>query len=119
MSTLKPGNDGNTEKDLSEVGVNIVDPAGNAISGKFTGAKLLKLRSDGKWLQLQDKGEINMDTQGELTKFMDAAIKYHPGDKYAMTFWNHGSGWQDPPSPPPSTTSIFTRFSRLTLEALN
>lgn len=85
--------DGAVDQDLSEVGVNIVDAAGNKVSGKFDGAKLLKLRADGKWLQLADKGEINMDSKTELEAFMRTVLKDHPGDKRVLTFWNHGGGF--------------------------
>ena len=65
-----------------------------AIGGlpNWSGAKLLHVEK-GRLKQLADWGNTNMADPKTLTRFMEAAAKAYPADKYGLIIADHGSGW--------------------------
>jgi len=57
----------------------------------FTTAKLLVL-DEGRWNEIEDKGEISMGRPDELAKFIDEAVDRYPAQKYGITLMDHGGG---------------------------
>ncbi len=46
-------------------------------------------------VKLKDLGEVDMGDYHELVKFMRFVKENYPAKKYALTIWNHGSGWKN------------------------
>lgn len=59
---------------------------------EWVSAKRLLVRRDGLE-ELADLGEPNMGDPAELADFVSWAAQAYPADRYAVIFWNHGSGW--------------------------
>ena len=50
---------------------------------------------DEELIELQTSGELNMGSAQALQTTASYAFTNFPADKYALVFWNHGSGWHD------------------------
>ena len=59
----------------------------------WSGAKFLHVEKD-KLTQIADWGDTNMADPATLKKFLEAAAKAYPADRYALIIGDHGSGWQ-------------------------
>eukprot|EP00899_Mesostigma_viride_P002322 jgi/Mesvir1/12090/Mv00366-RA.3 len=64
-----------------------------AVDSAFSTAKLLRLRS-GFWEQIEDWGEVDMDSPVTLTRFMNACFNAVPRRKTViLQLWDHGGGY--------------------------
>lgn len=45
--------------------------------------------------QVQDIGEVDMAAPQSLVDFVTWSKKNFPAEKYALIFWNHGTGWKE------------------------
>lgn len=62
--------------------------------GDWTGARLLRLRPDGRPDQvLKELGELDMSDPATLASFVTGAFKAFPAENYATILWDHGGGW--------------------------
>jgi hypothetical protein len=61
--------------------------------GEFTTAKLLQLEG-GKWNELRDLGEQSLGRPDVLARFIDEAADRFPAEKYGLTLFDHGGGYQ-------------------------
>lgn len=44
-------------------------------------------------VELDDLGERNMGDPATLAEFITWGVNSYPADRYALVFWDHGSGW--------------------------
>lgn len=43
--------------------------------------------------ELEDLGEVDMGNTTSLVEFVNWAYQNYPSERYALSLWNHGSGW--------------------------
>ncbi|WP_205473159.1 clostripain-related cysteine peptidase [Nocardioides sp. SYSU D00038] len=90
--------------DASNVNVvALVDFPDNSVAGApvtripgldlFTTAKLIQLEG-GRWNELRDLGEISMGRPDVLASFIEESKDRFPADKYGLTLFDHGAGYQ-------------------------
>ncbi|HNV70028.1 MAG TPA: clostripain-related cysteine peptidase, partial [Candidatus Ozemobacteraceae bacterium] len=44
---------------------------------------------------MQELGEVDMAAPGTLLDFVSWAAHTYPAERYALIFWNHGTGWKE------------------------
>ena len=82
------------QKEMSEVGsneyLNIV-----SLIDRERGPAQINYIEKNNIKKLKDMGELDMGDYNEFVKFIKFVKENYPAKHYAISFWNHGSGWKD------------------------
>jgi len=57
------------------------------------GARRIKVGKDGQNEVVQQLGDIDSGDPQTVREFIEWGVQTAPADRYALVFWNHGSGW--------------------------
>ena len=72
---------------------------GTTQEGNWSGARRYYVMQDDdrdniKSPLIKEMGEADMGSANELAEFGRWCVEYYPADRYVLTIWNHGAGWQ-------------------------